>query len=264
MASQTIARVLGRLHRETLPIPRRTLQTASAVVVVALITGAAIVGEKWPDSRSGVTMIAGIGVCGAIAIARCWWLGHWRLAGWGGLVLGVVLFAIFVSDVSPHLDRRRITADFAQQVRRAVSGDQPVCVYVRRGTLPGFHPSIFYLGEPVYQVATLAELSQQVRQRGSLWAVVDGDCLPRLRAVNGSIELSEVARLSLPRGSREVPLACVRLSSSRVREFAAVSDGSTNGRSAAADARAGSEESGMVQGPLTSATSGHYTSSPPR
>jgi hypothetical protein len=146
-----------------------------------------------------------------------WFWSHQRrtLAGWASLVSLAAVFLVFVTWVTPGLDRRRDAVEFARAVRHDVLRDQPVCAYLRSGVLPGFHPAIYYLDEPVFQVRTFSELLQHVQSVGELFAVVERSTLPRFDAVRSAIDVEEITQPAFPPGSGESPLVCVRLKSVR-------------------------------------------------
>lgn len=211
IASQTVARGFASLHRRTLQVPRLVSHLIGVVAVIVLVASSLMIRSDSPAVMAGLRIAAAIGVCGTIL---CWWFWQsrrWSAAGWTCLVAGVSGFAIGVTEVTPELDDRRRTAEFATLVRENFLRDKPVCVYVRRGTLPGFHPSIFYLGAPVYQVSTLSQLLHEVKQSGELLAVMERQNLSRLQSVSSSVEVEELARMTQMAGSREQPLVCLRL-----------------------------------------------------
>ena len=219
LASQTFARSLARFHRDALRIPKFIPHVMAVTVVVAGVAIGRLVMAKSPAIQAGILSATGVGLCGVIVTWWCWQRRWWSAAGWTSLASAVGILLLIFSLVSPEVDRRRVTADFARHLRREVLRDEPVCVYVRKGTLPGFHPSVFYLDEPVYQVSTMAELLQQVKQTGELLAVVEQENVSRLQTVAPFIELHEVARMPKSSGSRELPLVCVRLFDRRDRKL---------------------------------------------
>lgn len=211
LASQTFARGLARFHRRTIRIPSFVPHAVALACAVAGVSASWWVGTQSPALQAGILTATATGLGGMVVIWWCWQRTWWSAAGWASLTTGLGVLLIVTFAVTPEVDRRRSTAEFAQQLRREVLHNQPVCVYVRQGVLPGFHPSIFYLNDPVYQVSTLADLLQQVRQAGNLWTVTEADNASRLRTVAPLIEQQEVARMPRPRGSREQPLVCLRL-----------------------------------------------------
>lgn len=218
IASQAVARGFAQIHRRTLPVPRLVPHLIGVVVVSVLVASSVVIRVDSPTVMSGMRIAAAISVCGAIL---CWWFWQsqrWSAAGWTCLIVGIGGFAIAVTQVTPELDDRRRTAEFATLVRENFLRDKPVCVYVRRGTLPGFHPSIFYLDAPVYQVSTLSQLLHEVKQSGKLLAVVERQNLPRLQSASSSVEVEELARMTQMAGSREQPLVCLRLKVQRAVE----------------------------------------------
>ena len=215
LASQSFARGLARFHRDALRIPKLVPHVVASTVVVIGVAINWLVTAKSPAIQAGILGATGVGLCGVILIWWCWQRKWWSAAGWTALASALGALLVVLSVVTPELDRHRITVEFAQQLRQEVLRDQPVCVYVRKGTLPGFHPSIFYLDEPVYQVSTLAELLQEVKRSGDLLAVVERESLPRFRTVAPFVDLQEIARMTQMVGSREAPLVCVRLTDRR-------------------------------------------------
>lgn len=215
LASQSFARGLARIHQNALWIPKFIPHVVAVTVVVAGVAISRMVIAKSPAIQAGIFGAIGVGLCGVIVIWWCWQRKWWSAAGWTSLASALGVLLVVLSAVTPELDRRRITAEFAQRLRQDVLRDQAVCVYVRKGTLPGFHPSIFYLNEPVYQVSTLAELLQEVKRSGDLLAVVERESLPRFHTVAPYVDLQEVARMTQMAGSHEAPLVCVRLRDQR-------------------------------------------------
>ncbi len=211
LACQTFARNLARIHRDALrvsPFATRVLVIAAMAVVITI---GAVAPAKWPAVQVGLRCASAVSACGLFGFWWCW-QGHRRaLAGWVSLASALGVILITLSTVTPQLDRRRNTAEFAKQLRQEVLNDMPVWVYARKGAHSGFHPSIFYLNDPVYQVNTFSELLQQVRQSGELLAVVECESLPRFPAIAPFVELHELARMPTQPGSREPPLVCVRL-----------------------------------------------------
>lgn len=215
LACQTFARGLAKFHRDALRIPKLVPHFVAVTVIVAGAVTSRLMMAKSPAIQAGIFGAVGVGLCGVIVIWWCWQRKWWSAAGWTSLASALGGLLIVLGAVTPELDRRRITAEFAQQLRQDVLRDQPVCVYVRKGTLPGFHPSIFYLDEPVYQVSTLSELLQEVKRSGDLLAVVERQTLPKLQSVSPFVDLQEIARMTQMAGSREAPLVCVRLRDQR-------------------------------------------------
>lgn len=215
LSSQTFARGLERFHRDAFRIPKIVQHAVAATVVVAGIVIGQRVLAKSPAIHAGILGAIGVGLCGVIVVWWCWQRKWWSAVGWASLVSALGALLVVLGTVTPELDRRRITAEFAQQLRQDVLRDQAVCVYVRKGTLPGFHPSIFYLNEPVYQVSTLSELLQEVKRSGDLLAVVERESLAKLRTAAPFVDLQEIARMTQVAGSREAPLVCVRLKDQR-------------------------------------------------
>lgn len=215
IASQEVARGLASMHRGTLRVPRFAHHLVGLVAVCVLIAGSVWIRFDSPNAVAWSRVAIGIGLCGVIVSWWCWQTQRRSAAGWISLTAGIGAFAIVVSHVTPDLDGRRVTAEFARRVRQDVLKDKSVCVYVRKGTLQGFHPSIFYLENPVYQVSTLSELLQEVKKTGDLMAVVERESLPKLQAIAPFIDLQEIARMTQMAGSREQPLVCVRLKDQR-------------------------------------------------
>lgn len=215
LASQAFARTLAMFHRDSLQIPKFIPHVVAVTVVAAGIAVGRFVTSKSPTLNAGI--LGAIALCagGVIVIWWCWQRRWWTAAGWTTMFASVGILLVVFSLVAPAYDRRRITADFAQQIRHEVVRDRPVCVYVRKGVLPGFHPSIYYLEDPVYQVSTLSELLQEVKRTGDLVAVVELENLPRVRTVAPYVDLQEIARMTQLAGSRERPLVCVRLTDRR-------------------------------------------------
>lgn len=211
IASQTVARGFARIHRGSLRVPQLAPHLVGVAAASVFIAAGVLIPFDSPAVAAGLRITAGIGLCGVILSWWLWQTRRWSAAGWTILAVGIVGFVIVTSQVTPELDSRKITAEFAAHVRQHFLKDRPVCVYVRRGTLPGFHPSIFYLDAPVYQVSTLSELLHEVKQSGELLAVVEQQNLLRLQAVAPFVELEELARMTQMAGSREQPLVCVRL-----------------------------------------------------
>jgi 4-amino-4-deoxy-L-arabinose transferase-like glycosyltransferase len=211
LASQTVARGLARVHRDSLRVPKFVPHVMALSIVVALVAVNLWVTPDSPAILAGIRGANGIALCGAIATWWCWQQRRRSAAGWTSLAAMMGIFLVVVNLVTPELDARRDTVDFARSVRANFLGDQPVCVYVRKGVLPGSHPSIYYLAEPVYQVSTLSELLQEVKHSGDLLAVVETENLPRLRAVAPHVDQQEIARMTPSAGSREQPLVCLRL-----------------------------------------------------
>ena len=219
LASQTFARSLARFHRDALRIPKFIPHVVAVTLVVAGVAIGRLVMTKSPAIQAGILGATGVGLCGVIVTWWCWQRKWWSAAGWTSLASAVGILLLVFSLVSPEVDRRRVTAEFARHLRREVLREQPVCVYVRKGTLPGFHPSVFYLDEPVYQVSTLAELLQRVKQTGELLAVIEQENVSRLQTIAPFVELQELARMPKSSDSRELPLVCVRLFDRRDRKL---------------------------------------------
>lgn len=215
IASQTVARGFAKIHRDTLRVPRVAPPLLGVAATGGFLAAGLLIRGDSSAVAAGLRIAAAIGACGSI---MSWWLWQTRrrsAAGWTILATGIAGFVMATSQVTPALDSRRITAEFAAHVRQTFLKDKPVCVYVRRGTLPGFHPSIYYLGAPVYQVSTLSELLHEVKLSGELLAVIEQQNLPRLQSVAPFVELEEFARMTQMAGSREQPLVCVRLTDRR-------------------------------------------------
>ncbi len=217
LASQVFARSLARIHREQFRIPQIAVSLATVSAVLASLAAGIVGAAKWPAAQWGIRGASAVAVCGLIATWWCWQRRRASLTGWTMFASAMGLFLIAVTFVIPQLDHRRDSAEFARQLRQEVLKDRPVCAHLRSGVLPGFHPSIYYLDEPVYQVRTFAELLQQVPETGELFAVVERDTLRRLEAVPEVVELEEIRQSSFPVGSRETPIVCVRLRSLRAR-----------------------------------------------
>ena len=217
LASQVFARYLARIHREQFQIPPLAVSLMTLSAVTASLAAGVIGSAKWPAAQMGIRGASAVAMCGLIATCWCWHRRRASLTGWTMFASAIGVFLIAVSFVTPQLDHRRDSAEFARQLRQEVLKDRPVCAYLRSGMLPGFHPSIYYLDEPVYQVRTFAELLQQIPETGELFAVVEHDTLRRLEAVPAVVELEEITQPSFPVGSRETPIVCVRLRSLRAR-----------------------------------------------
>ncbi|MBC7820476.1 MAG: glycosyltransferase family 39 protein [Planctomycetaceae bacterium] len=217
LASQAFARGLARIHREQIKIPQLAVSIVALAAVVAGIAFGVVGSAKWPTVQMGIRGASAVFVCGVIATWWCWRRGQRSLAGWASFASAMGVFLFVVTFVTPQLDRRRDAVEFARQLRQEVLKDRPVCAYLRSGVLPGFHPSIYYLDEPVFQVRTFSELLQQVQETGELFAVVERVTLPRLEAVHAAVDFEEITQPSFPAGSRETPLVCVRLRSLHAR-----------------------------------------------
>ncbi len=213
LASQGVARSLARLHRDQIRISPLTVSILASSVIAACLVVGAVGPSKWPAVETGIRGVCVVVACGLLATWWSWQRGQRSLAGWAAIASGVGAFLIVVTFITPQLDRRRGTAEFARQLRQEVLKDRTVCAYLRSGVLEGFHPSIYYLDEPVFQVRTFSELLQQVQQAGELFAVVERGTLPRLEAVRSVVDMQEITQPSFPAGSREAPLVCVRLRS---------------------------------------------------
>ena len=217
LASQVFARYLARIHREQFRIPQLTVSLMIVSAVMVSLAAGVVGSAKWPAAQIGIRGASAVAVCGLIATWWCWQRRRASLTGWAMFGSAMGVFLVAVTFVAPQLDHRRDSAEFARQLRQDVLKDRPVCAYLRSGRLPGFHPSIYYLAEPVYQVRTFAELLQQVPETGELFAVVERETLRRLKAVPTVVELEEITPPTFPAGSRETPIVCVRLRSLRAR-----------------------------------------------
>ena len=215
LACQTFARNLVRIHRDAPRISPFATHLLAFAATGAVITIGSVAAAKWPTIEVELRSASAVGICGLFGVWWCWQRHRRSLAGWVSLVSALGVFVIVVGTVTPELDRRRGMAEFATQLRRDVLDDNPVYVYVRKGAHSGFHPSVFYFDEPVYQAKTLSQLLHQVKQSGHLLAIVESDSLPRFSSVAPFIELQEMARMPTQPGSPAPPLVCVRLTDRR-------------------------------------------------
>ena len=211
LAAQMSARIMARIHRGSVRLPKY-LPAALAVGVAALgMFLINVFAGKWPAAELMIRWGLGGAIAGVLVSCWCLHRRHWSLAGWTSLASGLVVFLVAVSSVTPATDDRREMVAFAHELRHEVLKDRPVCVYARKGTLPGFHPAIYYLDDPVFQVRTFSELLQQVRRSGELMTVMERESLGKLRAVEGIVEVEEIAEMSSPNPPQADSLVCVRL-----------------------------------------------------
>ena len=211
LAAQMSARIMARFHRGAVRLPK---YFPVALAVGAVLLGMFLFGvcsRRFPASE----LVIRWGLAGATGgvLVSCWCLHrrYWSVAGWTSLASGLVVFLVAVSSVTPVADERREMVAFAHELRQEVLKERPVCVYARKGTLPGFHPSIYYLDEPVFQVSTFSELIQQVRRSGELLTVMERESLGKLRAVEEVVDFEEIAHMPSHDKPRDDSLVCVRL-----------------------------------------------------
>ena len=211
LAAPMTARIMSRIHCGAVRLPKY-FPAALAVGTVAL--GVFLIGvctKRFPAAELAIRWGLGGAVCGVLVSCWCLHRRYWSLAGWTSLASGLAIFLIAVSSITPTTDDRREMVAFAQELRQEVLKDRPVCVYARRGTLPGFHPAIYYLDDPVFQVSTFSELLQQVRRSGDLLTVIERESLEKLRAVDAIVDVEEIAQMSSHGAPLGDSLICVRL-----------------------------------------------------
>ena len=211
LTTQTFARGLASIHRGSVRFPKLAPSACLVAVAMGGIVLNLLAAKKWPAAQTGILWITGVALFGMIVVGWSWQRRRWLVAGWGTLASGMAILLIALNLVAPAFDPRRGIADFSRQLRREVLKGQPVCVFARGGALPEFHPAVFYLDDPVFQVHTLSGLLQRVEQAGQLMAVIEPQTLEQIREGDGQVAVEELARMPLQNEWRENPLVCVRL-----------------------------------------------------
>lgn len=219
-ACQSWAWTVSLMRRGLVQVPA-VISLAGGLASVALGGFLFIrVAPRWPTAQFDIQLAA---ICLAVTLSMMWWWIHrrqWAATGLTSLAGMVCCYLLLTVSTNRAVDRRLPTAEFAQQLRQNVLGDQSICMFGVGGVLPGMNPVVYYLQDPVCRANTIEELRQRLQESPELFLIIEDRQISSLKA------LGDVERIAVMEPTsfafREPPLACVRLQ----RKFTEISTAS--------------------------------------
>ncbi len=195
LAARSLSAVLHGIREGRVQIPKRWVGRLIAMNLLGSLLLLVLLPRKWPELAVPAAVLAAtIGLCGAAG-----WLLLSRRRVFAVMVFNivnlVVVGVVVIDGIVPHCDRRVHVKAFAEDIRRNVLPEEPVCVFRMDRD-----PLVYHLGSPVFRVERIQDLRSRINAGRPLYVL---GYERTLRNLGQFAETSPVARLPKGKKGRE-------------------------------------------------------------